>query len=158
VEENAYAALKVLTMKEDQIDKYIAHFEVLLAKAGWQCHKKRSIDMFFNGLTKNVQRRILSVYTILLVTLDEWQTAARQIMQQHRLIDVKIGPHKPNFQKQFIRTGRNPKGQFKRAQNKDAMNVDTTEIDISTVKPIVCCFYCNNKGHMKKNCHKYQAA
>jgi Retrotransposon gag protein len=35
-EENAYEALKSLTMKDDQIDEYIAHFEVLIAKAGWQ--------------------------------------------------------------------------------------------------------------------------
>jgi hypothetical protein len=62
-------------MKDDQINEYIAHFEVLLAKAGWQHHEKGSIDMFFNGLAKNVQRRILSVHTILPVTLDEWQTS-----------------------------------------------------------------------------------
>jgi len=80
-EENAYAALKVLTMKDDQIDEYIAHFEVLLAKAGWQHQEKGSIDMFFNGLTKSVQRRILSVYSILPTTLDKWQSAARQIVQ-----------------------------------------------------------------------------
>jgi acyl-CoA-binding protein len=35
-EENAYEALKGLTMKDDQIDEYIAHFEILIAKAGWQ--------------------------------------------------------------------------------------------------------------------------
>jgi hypothetical protein len=68
-------------MKDDQIDKYIIHFEVLLAKAGWQHHEKGSIDMFFNGLTKNVQRRILSVYSILPNTMDEWQSAARQVVQ-----------------------------------------------------------------------------
>ena len=102
-EENAYAALKVLAMKDDQIGKYITHFKVLLAKAWWQCHEKGSIDMFFNGLTKNVQRRILSVYSILPTTLDEWQSAARQIVQQHRLINAKIGPYKPNFQRQLTR-------------------------------------------------------
>jgi Retrotransposon gag protein len=80
-EENAYAALKVLTMKDDQIDEYIAHFEVLLVKARWQRHEKGSMDMFFNGLTKNVQRRILSVYSVLPTSLDEWQSAARQIVQ-----------------------------------------------------------------------------
>ena len=157
-EENAYAALKVLTMKDDQIDEYIAHFEVLLAKAGWQCHEKGSMDMFFNGLTKNVQRRILSVYSILPTTLDEWQSAARQIVQRHRLIDVKIGPYRPNFQKQLTRAGRNPKGQFKKARSEDAMDVDAVEIDVSAAKPAMRCFYCNNEGHMKKNCRKYQAA
>jgi hypothetical protein len=38
------------------------------------------------------------------------------------------------------------------------MDVDATEIDISTAKQVVRCFYCNNKGHIKKNCCKYQAA
>jgi hypothetical protein len=53
-EENAYEALKSLTIKDNQIDEYIAHFEVLIAKAGWQQQEKGSIDIFFNGLTKNV--------------------------------------------------------------------------------------------------------
>jgi hypothetical protein len=79
-EENAYEAPKSLTMKDDQIDEYIAHFEVLIAKAGWQQQEKGSIDLFFNGLTKNVQRKILSIYTVLPVTLDEWQAAARQVV------------------------------------------------------------------------------
>jgi hypothetical protein len=102
-------------MKDDQIDEYIAHFEVLLVKARWQRHEKGSMDMFFNGLTKNMQRRILSVYSVLPTTLDEWQSAARQIVQRHRLIDVKIRPYKPNFQRQLTRAGQNPKGQFKKA-------------------------------------------
>jgi len=38
------------------------------------------------------------------------------------------------------------------------MDVDAAEIDISTAKPVMRCFYCNNEGHMKKNCRKYQAA
>jgi hypothetical protein len=38
------------------------------------------------------------------------------------------------------------------------MDVNATEIDVCTAKPVVCCFYCNDEGHMKKNCCKYQAA
>src|SRR6266850_1266177 len=91
-EENAYAQLKDLYMIEDRIDEYIAHFEVLLVKAGWSRHDKGSINIFFNGLTRTVQRKILSLYATLPVTLDEWQSAARQIVQRYRLIDVKIGP------------------------------------------------------------------
>jgi hypothetical protein len=91
--------------QHDQIDKYVAHFEVLLAKARWQRHEKGSMDMFFNGLTKNMQRRILSVYSILPTTLDKWQSAARQTVQQHRLINIKIGPYRPNFQRQLTRAG-----------------------------------------------------
>ena len=161
-EENAYAALKSLNMKDDQIDEYIAHFEVLLAKAGWQRHEKGSIDIFFNGLTKTVQRKILSLYAILPVTLDEWQAAARQVVQRYRLMDVKVGPYKPReTQRTFWRAGRNPKGQFKKSHDPDAMIVDTTEIDVSatdTKKPPVICYFCNNTGHIKSNCRKYKAA
>lgn len=37
------------------------------------------------------------------------------------------------------------------------MEVDTTAIDISTAKPKVQCFFCNNEGHIKKDCHKFKA-
>jgi hypothetical protein len=82
-------------MKDDQIDEYIAHFEILITKAGWQWQEKGSINIFFNGLTKSVQRKILSIYAVLPVTLDEWQAAARQVMQRNRLIDIKIRPWRP---------------------------------------------------------------
>src|SRR6267142_3668115 len=94
-EENAYAQLKGLRMVKDRIDKYIAHFEVLLTRAGWSQRDKGSIDIFFNGLTKAVQRKILSLYATLPITINEWQTAARQVVQRYRLMDVKIGPWKP---------------------------------------------------------------
>jgi Retrotransposon gag protein len=98
-EEKTYEALKNLTMKDNQIDECIAHFEVLIAKAGWQQQEKSSIDIFLNGLTKNEQSKILSIYTVLPVTLDEWQAAARQVVQRNRLIDVKIRPWKPREHK-----------------------------------------------------------
>jgi len=94
-EENAYAALKDLRMKEDQVDEYIAHFEVLLVKAGWQRTERGSADLFFNGLVKRVQRKILSLYVHLPTSLDECQAAARSVVQRQRLMDVKLGPWKP---------------------------------------------------------------
>jgi hypothetical protein len=79
-EENAYAKLKSLRMDGDQIDEYIAIFKVLLARAGWQRNDKGSIDLFFNGLSNKVQRKILSIYAILPVTIDDWQAAERQVV------------------------------------------------------------------------------
>ena len=52
--ENTYGKLKKLCMKEDQIDKYIVHFEVLLTKADQQRTDKGAIDLFFNGLHPQV--------------------------------------------------------------------------------------------------------
>ena len=156
-EENAYANLKNLCMVEDRIDEYIAHFKVLLVRAGWNRGDKGSIDIFFNGLTNPVQRKILLLYAILPVTLDEWQTAVRQIVQRYRLMDIKIGPWKPRDPKPNLKFGWNQKGQFRRAQDPDAMEVDATAIDVSTAKPKVRCFFCNNEGHIKKDCCKFKA-
>ena len=50
-EENAYEALKSLIMKDNQIDEYIAHFEVLIAKAGWQRQEKCKTPEGLYGLT-----------------------------------------------------------------------------------------------------------
>src|SRR6266850_611567 len=159
-EENAYAQLKDLYMIEDRIDEYIAHFEVLLVKAGWSRQDKGSVDIFFNGLTHTVQRKILSLYATLPITIDKWQSAARQIVQRYRLIDVKIGPWKPREHEpdSGVRWNqrRHPSGVDR---DPNAMDIDTTEIDVNTTqkeKPVMC-YYCNNKGHSKRDCRKLKA-
>ena len=47
------------------------------------------------GPYAHIKKRILSLYTVLPVTLDEWQAAAKQTVQRYRLMDIKIGPYKP---------------------------------------------------------------
>jgi hypothetical protein len=42
-----------------------------------------------------MQRKILLIYAILPVTLNEWQAAARQVVQRNRLVDVEIRPWRP---------------------------------------------------------------
>jgi len=130
-EENAYAQLKDLYMIEDRIDEYIAHFEVLLVKAGWSHQDKGSIDIFFNGLTRTVQRKILSLYTTLPVTLDKWQSAARQIVQRYRLIDVKIGPWKPREREPDSGVRWNQRKHLSGAdRDSNTIDIDTTEINV----------------------------
>jgi len=48
--EQAYADLSKLEMKGDEINKYIATFEHLLARAGWDQAAHGSIEMFKQGL------------------------------------------------------------------------------------------------------------
>ena len=47
-------------------------------------------------------------------------------------MDVKIGPWKPRDPKPNLKFRRNQKGQFRRAWDPDAMEVDATAIDAST--------------------------
>src|SRR6267142_721907 len=40
------------------------------------------------------------------------------------------------------------------------MNVDTTDTKVSTtetVKPKICCWFCNSEGHIKEDCQKFKA-
>ena len=160
-EENAYADLKNLRMAEDRIDEHIAHFEVLLVKAGWNRSDKGSIDLFFNSLTKSVQRKILSLYAILPVTLDEWQSAARQVVQRYRLMDIKLGPWRPREYEPSSKVGWNQGRQVSgQGHDPDAMDIDAIEINVNAAqarKPVTCYYY-NNEGHIKKDCCKFKAA
>ena len=72
-------------------------------------------------------------------------------------MDVKIGPWKPRDSKPNLKFGRNQKGQFRRAYDPDTMEVDATAINVSAAKPKVWCFFCNNKGHIKRDCCKFKA-
>ena len=160
-EENTYADLKNLHMTEDRINKHITHFKVLLVKAGWNQGDKGSIDLFFNGLTNSVQRKILSLYAILPVTLDEWQSAARQVVQRYRLMNIKLGPWKPREYEPNLRVGWNQGRKISgQDHDPDAMDIDMTKINVNTTQAgePVTCYYCNNKGHIKKDCRKFKAA
>ena len=133
-----------------------------------QQQEKSSIDIFLNGLTKNEQSKILSIYTVLPVTLDEWQAAARQVVQRNRLTNVKIGPWKPKEHKPNQRWVQNQEGKiYRRSHDLDTMDIDPVDINPTDIelasdegerKPPVRCYYYDNLGHIRANCHKYKAA
>jgi hypothetical protein len=81
----------------------------------------------------------------------------RQVVLRYRLMDVKIGPWKPRDPKPNLKFRWNQKGQFRRAWDSDAIEVNATAINVSTAKPKVQCFFYNNEGHIKKDCHKFKA-
>jgi hypothetical protein len=115
-----------------------------------------------------VQRKILSIYTVLPVTLDKWQAAARQIVQRNRLIDVKIGPWRPREHKPNQKWVQNQEGKFyRRSHDPDTMDINTVDIDPTDTelasdeeerKPPARCYYCNSLGHTRADCHKHKAA
>ena len=73
--EQAYADLNNLEMKGDEVDEYIASYENLLARAGWDRTAHGSIEMFKQGLRKGIHAGILQKDP-LPVSIDEWQAAA----------------------------------------------------------------------------------
>jgi hypothetical protein len=82
-----------------------------------------------------VQRKILSIYAVLPVTLDEWQAAVRQVVQRNRLINIKIGPWKSRKHEPNQRWVQNQEGKFyRRSHDLDAMDIDSADIDPTDIK------------------------
>ena len=71
--EQAYANLSELEMKGDEINKDIATFEHLLARAGWDRAAHGSIEMFKQGLQKGIHASILQKDP-LPIGIDQWQS------------------------------------------------------------------------------------
>ena len=92
-EEQAYADLTKLEMKDDEIDGYIAAFEHLLMKAGWKRNDPGSPELFKQGLPKPLHWMILQRDPIPR-TLDEWEAAARREVQRRKLALASLGPRR----------------------------------------------------------------
>ena len=76
-------------------------------------------------------------------------------------MEVKLGPWRPREHEPNSKVGWNQRRQVSgQGHNPDTMDIDVTEIDVNTAqagKPVTC-YYCNNEGHMKKDCCKFKAA
>ena len=57
--EQAYSDLTKLKMEGEEIDKYVAQFEQLLLRAGWEHRAKGSLKMFKKGLCNHIHYTML---------------------------------------------------------------------------------------------------
>jgi hypothetical protein len=84
-----YDKLMTLQMKGGDIDTYIATFNNLLAKAGWT-RGEEAADFFQKGLEDGVKRKVLCRLTWL-ITLQEWQDAARDETNHYKARQLLLG-------------------------------------------------------------------
>ena len=167
--EQAYADLSKLEMKGDEIDEYIATFEHLLARAGWDRAAHRSIEMFKQGLQKGIHAGILQKDP-LPIGIDQWQAAARKEVQRRRLIFASLGPRGGDYLSTRQNRQREKITNRVVRRDPDAMDIDTTVVgegSNSTNWRERCgisederkkrqqegrCFQCGRQGHMRRNC------
>jgi hypothetical protein len=64
-------------MGTNMIDEYIAHFEHLLQKAGWDHTSCGSLFQFKRGLDRRIHLKILQKEPMPAKTLDAWEKVAR---------------------------------------------------------------------------------
>jgi hypothetical protein len=74
------------------IDEYIAHFEHLLQKAGWDQMLRGSLFQFKQGLERKIHLQILQKEPIPAETLDAWEKVAHQEVERQAFIDASLRP------------------------------------------------------------------
>ena len=169
--EQAYAALTDLQMKGEDIDDYIATFESLIVKAGWERAAQGSLEMFKQGLTPGIHYRILNRNPVPR-TIDDWYAAAREEMTRQQMICTSLGPRKKEYMNK--RPHREPSGKFGfKKKDPNAMEIDAAVIGKGSDSPNWrercgslteqekkkcqiegCCFLCGRQGHMRRNCQR----
>ena len=92
LEQHAYSKLASYTMGTSTIDEYIAHFEHLLQKAGWDCTSRGSLFQFKCGLDRRIHLWILQKEPMPTETLDAWEEAVRKEVECQVFIDASLGP------------------------------------------------------------------
>ncbi len=92
LEQRAYGKLANCTMGNKSIDKYIAQFEHLLQKVGWDCILWGSLFQFKKGLDRKIHLKILQKEPMPAEACDAWEEAAQHEVERQAFIDASLGP------------------------------------------------------------------
>jgi len=79
-------------METSTINEYVAHFEHLLQKAGWDRTSRGSLFQFKRRLDRRIHLQILQKEPMPTETLDAWEEAARKEVERQAFINASLGP------------------------------------------------------------------
>ena len=159
-EENAFAALQKLELKENDADTYINRFIELAEKAQWGLDAPGTIRLFRDGLPVNMHRAICR-YQHLPRDMNDWFEATREECKRYNDMTVSIGLRggagNISTHQNRLRSIEPPKLQQKR-KDPNAMEVDAIKTgrlsDEEKAKLLKegRCFCCKKMGHLSRNC------
>ena len=170
--QSAYEQLMKLTMKDLDMDSYIATFERLAAAAKWDMSAKGTIDRFTRGLRDNIHRRVINRDKEP-VTWNNWKDAARaEVHKVRKTISAGLDFGSRNCNKtrdaglfQTGQTFRAPQTRPSTNNNGivpmevDSTNTQTwepfkhlTDEERDQLRKDGKCFRCRQKGHMAREC------
>ena len=163
-EERAWAQLLIIEMKNDDLDGYIAKFELLLRKAGRDRLEAANVDIFKQGLKTWLFQMIMQQRPLPL-TLDEWQWTARDEFSVNAIIKATLGGGraKGGFsarQNYYATLNSTPKPSGRKPHDPDTMDVDAMQTsklskeERDKLREGHKCFNCKKKGHLVKDCQK----
>ena len=166
--QSAYKQLMKLSMKDLDINSYVATFDQLAAVMRWEPDTKGTIKHFMHGLRDNIHRRVLS-WNNEPTTMVEWQEAAwGEVHKVQKIISSGL-----NF-----RSKQKPcdHGPFQTSQTQCSnpphivlnnnrivpmkVNATQTQVLFAKLTDEECvqfkkeghCFRCRQKGHMAREC------
>ena len=166
--QSTYDQLKKLTMKDLDVDAYIATFNQLALAAGWEADALGMIDTFADGLKDNVHHRVLN-REMEPTMMEEWQDAARKETQKFRkLSSAGLDFRSKNKSRDTgpFHTGQNPRPTPPHPNTSQIVPMDVDTTSVQTCAPFKKltdeewlqhmqegrCFRCRLKGHMAREC------
>ena len=169
--QDAHAELRTLKMKDGNIDEYTATFNRLIEEAGFPKTEKGTIEMYKDGLNKNLHASMLDDKP-LPSTLEEWQTKALEKQISYLLKREILGKKDKLNQKGRLYQAFNIAKDKRRSNGSNRNNqVIPMEVDaVSTtssssgysreqkdaLKTLGLCYICAQKGHLAKACPNKQ--
>ena len=151
-------------MKDDDLDRYIAKFELLLRKAGRDQFKAANVNIFKQGLKTWLFQMIMRRRPLPL-TLDEWQWTVRDEFSANAIMKATLGGvhAKGGFSAQqnyYATLNNTPKPTGQKPRDPDAMDVDAmhtsklSKEERNKLHEECKCFNCKRKGHLARDCRK----
>ena len=160
-QQKAHDQLRAHRMKSNDLDSYIATFEVLANKAGYDRDARGTIDYFVQGLSTGLRRAVI-YGTAKPITLTEWINAARDEFGKHATFqsytDHNARPGWTTFRTQPMRQTQQsaPPPKYSRDQvvpmDVDSIRKATTEEAKIAHRKEGRCFECSKQGHMARDC------
>ena len=149
-------------MKDNDIDRYIADFETLLAMANRHRTDAGSVDLFKQGLRAGLQRACMARRPIP-HTLDEWEATTQEEVEIKALLDASIGPGKPqnwiSSRESRYRALHQQKGKPVKKRDPNAMEIDAARTEERSKEERAKlikerkCFICEKPGHIAAKCY-----
>jgi len=170
--QDAHVKLKNLRMAAGDLDGYVATFKQLAKKAGYDLDAEGTLDVFQGGLPRGLWEAILRRDNTP-STFQEWIEAARKEQQKYMVIrncpnalgykNMTRKQQQAVWRQAFNLPAKKPHYSNPKQRDPNAMDVDTVEVNqvstgpnpkIQKARAEGRCYFCNQQGHMKRNCPK----
>ena len=154
-EQRAHHQIQHVKMESGGFDEYVSRFRQLAKRAGYDLNAQGTLDRFSQGLTRGLLGAIL-MRDQFPTTFTQWIAAAQDEIRKHQRRMAMLYPNKQAYfpSRRTHTNGRH--GTPRRHPNDETVPMDVdrayTEEDKNRYRADGRCFYCEQQGHMARDC------